>query len=373
MKQYRDTMNGLAFSPEQKQRMVEDLLAAAQTEGPRRRRPRRVWVAAVAALLACLVTACAAGGLSTLAAVFTSLLHPAPTEAQTQTVQQLFTPIGASATDNGVTLTAEGILGDRHNVAILYSIRRDDGTPLLPEGEDTETLSNGDHELLFRAGSAPALSAELTSWGTSPGLQFLDFTPEDTTLYFLDLWTYPADTLPLGGRFQGTFQDLYAHGCIQQPNGASVERDIPLVRGTWALDFAATYEDASVPLPTGQTFPMEDLTATVTDLGLSPLSLHLECDYTADRAALAAGYDPADPALADVDRAQWTDWAVLTQLLALPVTLTFTDGTTADLTLNGSLTGEGHAVLSAAFSTVYPPDTIERITIRDVTIPVAQP
>lgn len=369
MKSYRDAMHDLAFSPEQKQRMAEDLLAAAQT-APRRRRPRRVWVAAVAALLACVVTACATGGLASLAAVFANILDPAPTEGQTQTVQQLFTPIGVSATDNGVTLTAEGILGDQHNIAILYSLRRDSGAPLIPETEDTKNVSNGDNELMFRDSNGPDLSTELTTWGVSPGPQFLDFTLDDSVLYFLDLWTYPADTLPLGDRFAGTFQDFYSHECIQQPNGDPIERDIPLVDGTWYLSFEAVYEDASRPLPTGQTFAAEDLTGTITDLRLSPLSLHLAFDYTADRAALAAQYDPS--LYPDMTQEEWVERQIQDRLCLLSITLTFTDGTTRPVDLNGDLTQAGHAVLSGSFSGVYPLDTIESITIEDVVVAVEE-
>lgn len=366
MKRYRDSMNELSFSPEQKQRMAAELLEAAQTKP--HRRPRRVWVAAVAALLACVVTACATGGLQSLALVFANILDPDPTEAQTQTLQQLFTPIGISDTDNGVTVTAEGIIGDLHNVAILYSIRRDSGEPLIQKTEDTKNVSNGDNELMFRAGSAPALPAGLTTWGSSPGLQFWDFTLDDSVLYFLDLWTYPADTLPLGGRFEGSFQDLYAHECIQQPNGEPVERDIPLVQGTWELSFDVTYEDTSRPLPTGQTFAAENLTGAITDLRLSPLSLHIEYDYTADRAAIAAQYDPS--LSQGLTEAEWVERQIQDRLCLLSITLTFTDGTTRSVDLNGDLTEEGHAVLSGSFGKVYPPDTIESITIEDVVVAV---
>ena len=44
-----------------------------------------------------------------------------------------------SATSNGVTITADAIMGDTYSYAIVYSIRRDDGSPLVSD----ETLAAG--------------------------------------------------------------------------------------------------------------------------------------------------------------------------------------------------------------------------------------
>lgn len=48
-------------------------------------------------------------------------------------------PHRASATSNGVTITADAIMGDTYSYAIVYSIRRDDGSPLVSD----ETLAAG--------------------------------------------------------------------------------------------------------------------------------------------------------------------------------------------------------------------------------------
>lgn len=49
--------------------------------------------------------------------------------AETEIIDQIGYPIGASATSNGVTITADAIVGDTYSYAIVYSIRRDDGEP----------------------------------------------------------------------------------------------------------------------------------------------------------------------------------------------------------------------------------------------------
>ena len=63
MKTYRETLDALRFTPQQKAAIAEDLLAAAQAGQVRA--PRRKWgrVAAAAILAAALCAACASGAL----------------------------------------------------------------------------------------------------------------------------------------------------------------------------------------------------------------------------------------------------------------------------------------------------------------------
>lgn len=43
-----------------------------------------------------------------------------------------------------MTITADAVMGDRYNAVIIYTISRDDGTALLPEGaEDAMLLVHG--------------------------------------------------------------------------------------------------------------------------------------------------------------------------------------------------------------------------------------
>lgn len=364
MKTYHETLAGLSFSPEQKNAMTEELLSAARRK--KRRIPRNYTLAAViAALLALTVTACATGGLQALSVIFASILRPFPTEAQTRTIEQFFTPIGVSDTDNGVTLTAEGVMGDTHSTAVLYSIRRDSGDPLIGETEDTRNVSNGDNTLMFEQNT-----------GSSPVPLFLDFSLADSTLYFLDIRTCPNASVPLTGHIDVTFENLFSSEEIYSPAADGmqllVDRDIPLVQGTWNLSFDFAYEDASLPLPVGQTFSYEDLTCTITDLRLSPLSLHIEFDYTADREAIADRYDPETAFPEGASREQWVEGEIQFQLIWPPISLTFTDGSTVSLFLSGDMSQEGHAILSDTFGEIYPLDTIGSITIGDLTLPVTE-
>ena len=64
-----------------------------------------------------------------------NLLAPLFGGAQTEIVDQIGVPIGASASVNGYTLTMDAIIGDRYSVMVAYTLSRDDGRP-IPENID---------------------------------------------------------------------------------------------------------------------------------------------------------------------------------------------------------------------------------------------
>ncbi|MBQ6395043.1 MAG: DUF4179 domain-containing protein, partial [Atopobiaceae bacterium] len=49
--------------------------------------------------------------------------------ADPQATQDVGYPVVASANDAGITITADAVLGDSQNIAIIFTITKDDGTP----------------------------------------------------------------------------------------------------------------------------------------------------------------------------------------------------------------------------------------------------
>ncbi|MFR5809960.1 MAG: DUF4179 domain-containing protein, partial [Flavonifractor plautii] len=136
---YRDSMDRLHFTQEQKQEMVDRLMEAGPVSSvrPLLRFRRFAAVGAAAALALSLGVAGATGALGSAGDAFAGLFGGGP--AETEIIDQIGYPIGASATSNGVTITADAIMGDTYSYAIVYSIRRDDGSPLVSD----ETLAAG--------------------------------------------------------------------------------------------------------------------------------------------------------------------------------------------------------------------------------------
>ena len=59
-----------------------------------------------------------------------NLLAPLFGGAQTEIMDTIGVPVGASTSVNGYTLTVDAIIGDRYSVMIAYTLTRDDGKPI---------------------------------------------------------------------------------------------------------------------------------------------------------------------------------------------------------------------------------------------------
>ena len=132
MKTYREQYDELRFSPQEKQEMVESLLATAPEAHRRVSHKKRVHVLIAAVIAAALCAACASGALRSASEVFANLFGSS--QEQASLLEQLGTPLGVSCTQDGLTITADAILADEYTYAILYSIQREDGTSLRADG-----------------------------------------------------------------------------------------------------------------------------------------------------------------------------------------------------------------------------------------------
>lgn len=375
MRSYHDQMEDLRFTPEQKAAMVASLLAAGAA--PKKRKPhrKRAPLVAAAVLAAALCAACASGALQAVLEGFSEMLGASP--EQTKTIENITRPLGASATCDGVTISAEGVMGDAHTLYIFYSMYREDGQPVLPQTEDTKNVSNGDNTLNFETDTFPGCFSEIPEgfWFTG-GVEFAEFEVDDTVLYFMQAFTFPNYNSPTGS-IDITFENLYSYEWYnmktpQTEKGLDseiVERKIPLVDGAWTLSFDLDYKGAAIDLPTGQTFHNEALTGTLQELQISPFALYFSFHYTFDEEALAAAYDPSRTA---DDKDSWIELEKLSLTWVFP-TITLTDGTVREIGTHASPGEEENSIsLANSFHQIIPLDTIESITIGDLTIPVKQ-
>ena len=104
--EYQESLNSLHFTEEEKAAIARRAAEAARKQTRPARRPvRRIALIAAAAVLVLAVgTAGATGILRSAAEVFSPLFGGAP--AQTEIIDKIGYPVGASDTDNGVTVTA---------------------------------------------------------------------------------------------------------------------------------------------------------------------------------------------------------------------------------------------------------------------------
>ena len=369
---YTASMGDLHFSDEAKARMTEGLRAAADAKSakknarseapaevltmparPPKRRTRR-WARVAAGLALALVlgggatVAVAAGVLPNPADVLSDVFGAAP--AQTELLNDVGRPIGASATSNGVTVTAEAVVGDRSNFTVVYDVEFDDPSALegIEPGED---------------GTLP-LVAEATLYvdgvnGGGGGSWFFDADPGDGTIQYAE--TMGFSTWNGAGIIGRTMRFWMSEIRAYDAEGGYTT----LVTGNWSLKFEMNYVDTTVDLPAGQETTWQGADVTVDAVAVS--SVGVTVDYTIDRQIgdLGSSGKMSDEAEAKTEA-----------VTGLPVTVTFADGTTFDATNANTHAQEQDDDTSAVTKTV----TYDRIvaagdivsaTVGDVEIPVS--
>lgn len=370
---YTASMDGLHFSDEAKARMAEGLRAAAAAKGaeknvqpkapaevlimserrPGRRRTRR-WARVAAGLALALVlggggtVAVAAGVLPNPADVLSDVFGGAP--AQTELLNEVGRPIGASATSNGVTVTAEAVAGDRFNYAVAYSIEFEDSAAL----EGIEFHEGG--TLTYVGDAFLRVDGAMSGGGLA---RLYDADPGDNTLQLVQVmgvqtWN-DAGIVGRTARFSMSKLEIFTdEGEFKT-----------LAAGDWNLKFEMNYVDTTVDLPAGQETTWQGADVTVDAVTVS--SVGVTVDYMIERQIGDLG-----PSGRLSDEAQAKQDAVL----GLPVTVTFADGTTFDATNANTHAEEQNDGTSAVTKTVtydriIAADDILSVIVGDVEIPVS--
>lgn len=303
---------------------VQDAEAPRRAICLRKVRRRLLTVALAAALL--IGTASAEISAGTVS----NLLAPLYGGAQTEIVDSIGIPVNASTTVEGYTLTADAVIGDRYNIAIVYTLTREDRAP-MPKGVMFADQANS----VCRGSGGGSISYERSEDGMS--------------LQIVEEWT-SSDVPLLRRNAKVVFENLEVY------DKESRERSV-LVEGTWELNFTVRYKDATVKVP------VDDLHVTGTEgyeyqiheVFLSPLGVHMEltAPNTLDKE------DPHSHLMPD-----------------FVVSVLLNDDTAVEMT--GANRGGGGDVdeerldahYGAAFQEPIPLDTIAGLIICDQTFPV---
>ncbi|MCI8869524.1 MAG: DUF4179 domain-containing protein [Lawsonibacter sp.] len=316
-----------AFAGKAPRRAVDRALASlSELPKPRRRTFRPALAAAAAAAL--LTTGVSAEVNS---AAVTNLLAPAFGSTRTQLLGDIGRPVGASVSADGYTLTAEAILGDRHNFVIAYTITREDGQSLP--------------ELCFFEGIRDNLR------GSGSGYYWpADDDPTDNqTRYYQECSQGP--TLP--HTLKLSFSELVQYREV----GEGKYEYTPLAEGPWELSFTCRYPDSSRALrANGSVFSdQQGHSYTISALSLSYLGFHLT-----GTTSPGCGEGPDDR--------QYSAYATLT------------DGSrvsfgNSSLHFHGSgskvsFSWQGYFMGDSSAQQLISPDEVVSVTICDVTIPV---
>lgn len=347
MKTYRETKDELRFTEQEKEAMVDRLLE----RGGSRRKGLNLRCAAVAVAAAAVLTvgAGAAVVLTPAGEVFASVLGGAP--AQTEILDRMGVPVGASDTHNGVTITADAIIGDAYSYAVVYSIAREDGQPLA---EDLEPLGNGVLPLTFdRADTSVGVTG-----GSHGSAYFYDADPSEPSIQYVEKMTSDVPLEP--GTATASFRNLYRMG-------KDFQDKIPVAEGKWKIRFQFSFPDSSVRLPGGQTFQLNGMEAVLDGVTISPLSIQV--DYTVKEELVWDNQSQENGRESEHDREQSYRF-----FESLPLSLNMADGSTVDLSsLGGSIdpeTGRTVCRKGGVFEEILDLSTVESVTVAGITLPV---
>lgn len=386
---YRSDLNRLSFSDEQKARMAAQLAetasdcaaeakearkngtgkilelhgaGAAHSTPKRVRRPkaRRGGARRIAAALgiAALLTvgggtAYATGTLARAADSLAAVFGAGP--AQTELIDRIGRPIGASCTSNGITITADAIIGMRHAYAVIYTIEKDDGTAF----DELTMNDNGLYNLFLEGGgNINVLTAlRLGIKGSHGSAHTFDADPSDNAIQLVEMMSLTGTDASLVGETL----HFNASKLLYMPTSADGQRDLPveaIATGDWNMSFKIDYDDLSVDLPAGQSFAVNGHNAVVDELAISPLGATIT--YTVD--AVDGPSEPTGLETNSESRAGYGNFSV-----------TFTDGTTEEIGSGyGSWREGGKTVVQKTcfFDQIRDVDDIDSITVGDLTVPI---
>ena len=351
MKTYRQSLDELHFTREENNAWGDRLRAGAGRGGGKVRSIRRTVTVGVAAALLMTMGVGAAVTLTPAGEVFASIFGDSP--AQTEIMDRMGVPIGASDTADGVTITADAIIGDTYSYAVVYSIARDDGQPLA---EDLTPLEGTDGTLPLTFDQSDTFIRMLG--GSHGSAYFYDADPTDAAIQYVVMMTMDTPIEP--GTATATFQNLYL--CSEDARDRTL-----LAEGNWKIRFQFNFPDSGVSLDAGQTFQLSGMEATLDGVTISPLSIQV--DYTVWEELVWDHQDQADGQMGEHDREQSYRF-----FESLPVAVNFTDGTALDLSGNGGgiRPEDGKTVCQKGrvFEEILDLSTVESVTVGDITLPV---
>lgn len=232
--------------------LIDEARPGSPGEGKALGRPRR-WTRWAAAALAAVLVLAAAVGAGASMGVFHQLEDPftplfrLPNEVgplDMALVEKMGQQLGVSAVSNGVTITVDSALRDRHIYMILLSIHM--------EGLDGNAL---DLDKITLGGCLNGVGGY--SWGP------MDLEPGDDTI-------------------QIRMQFYHDEGFSDEPVKLTLERLVvnprqflkeKTIAGTWSLEFDVDYEDLTVALPGGQEAEAAGIPLRIEEVTVSPLSV----------------------------------------------------------------------------------------------------
>lgn len=198
---------------------VQRALNSIQAETAAGRRRRNPKLLPAAALVAALLVTTAGAELNSGAV--TNLLAPMFGSSRTELLEEIGRPVGASASADGYTVTAEAIAGDGHKLLLAYSLVREDGQPIP---EDIQFFHRENNMTTGKGGGV------YSHWEPDPD--------SPSRMMFYEIYT--ADQ-HLPRTIEISLSQLFTEFSEQEEH----MKPIVLAEGPWELSFTRRYPDTA--------------------------------------------------------------------------------------------------------------------------------
>ncbi len=257
--EYRKAMDSIHVSQEWEDHMIHTLMNPDAKETHPHRTPRMGLIAVAAA--ACLTIGASAA--ETASGAVSDLFAPLFGTAHTEIIDSIGYPVGVSDSTNGITVTADAIIGDANNICVIFSLTKEDGSPWT-EVPDDSYLNFEDSTLDFRVEKQNP-----GGWGAHGGSWFIDEDPNDNVIQFVEQRTIDG-AIP-----HGSAKETLKNLCVWDENAQELKT---IVKGKWTLRFDLDFEDSSKTFQAGQEVTFAGSPATVTKLTFSPIAFYVEIE-----------------------------------------------------------------------------------------------
>lgn len=214
--------------------------------------------------------------------VNTFAYHLGLTTVQTKIVQEVGRPVGATVTNNGITLTVDAIMGDENKAIVLYTMTKDDGTsfdlPVLGEDEGSYYFQQWYAEDGEYRHCGTYYTMEGVSNGGSVKSEVIDIDPSDNVIQIME--TLELNVLPTGRKVISEYRNLIHTIPIYDEDGTFLDhKETVLYEGAWAVEYHFSYGNAVKTLLENQIFTYNDTDITLNELSISPFSITLQIEY----------------------------------------------------------------------------------------------
>lgn len=343
--EYKESLDTLHYTEIQKEQIAAAAVNTAKqythTHHKKHQPVLRVAIAA-ACISALLITGAAATGvLKDVTTVFGPIFGTS--EAQTEIINKIGHPIGASDTDDGITIAADAVIGDKYNGCIVYTISRDDGSPLLPDGVTVNQLSS-----IFGGADISAGFG-----GTHGSRGFRDSETNDNAVQYVQYIS--ADNPLKTGVVPVEFSGLSYYDAEGTKHSLS--------NGTWKFNFDFNYEDCSVTLTTDETFSQYGMTYSISEVTVSPIAVQVA--YEVDREIVWSNAPSGEQPESDSRQMQ-------RYFETVSIILQKTDGTEIDMSnAGGSISpkdGKTICTKGEILPEIIPLEELKAITVGGITL-----